>query len=299
MDYKLEKLKILVTGASGLIGSQLTKNLCEKYQVFSGYHSKKPLFGKPIHFDLSKLDEISTILQTISPDAIIHLAALTDVDGSESNEENTLKINSKSTEELAKYAGLKNIFILYVSTDYIFDGKEGLKKETDTPNPLGVYGRSKLEGEKAIMNFASKWCIARTSTPFGVSKLKKTFPLFVYENLKNNTAINAVSDQFTSPTYVPNLCDMLEEILIKQIEGIIHTAGTRISRFDISKKIAEKINANTSLVNPISMDELDWIAKRPKDSSLDITKATTILDSKPISIDESLELFLEELQNHS
>lgn len=292
-------MKVLVTGASGLVGSHLTKILSEKYQVFSGHHTQKPLYGKPIKLDLSQTNEISNILQTISPDAIIHLAALTDVDGCESNKELALKINAQATEELAKYAALQNIFILYMSTDYIFDGKSGLKKESDTPNPIGVYGESKLEGEKEIMNFASKWCIARTSTPFGVSKIKKTFPLWVYENLKQNKKVNAVTDQFTSPTYVPNLSDMLEEILTKQIQGIIHIAGTRVSRFNTAKKIAEKINADTSLLNPIPMDKLNWIAKRPKDSSLDITKASTTLNTKPLPIDKTLDLFLKELKKQS
>ena len=292
-------MNVLVTGASGLIGSHLTKILSEKYEVFSGYRTQKPFYGKPIKLDLSKLDEISDILQTINPDTIVHLAALTDVDGCESNKELALKINAKATEELAKYSHSKKIFILYVSTDYVFDGKFGLKKELDTPNPINVYGKSKLRGEIAIMSFASKWCIARTSTPFGVSKIKKTFPMWVYENLKQNNTVNAVADQFTSPTYVPNLCDMLEEILTKQIQGIIHTASTRISRFDTAKKIAEKINANTSLLTPVSMNDLSWIAKRPKDSSLDISRALTMLSSKPLSVDEALDPFLDELKSQS
>lgn len=292
-------MKVLVTGASGLVGSQLTKNLSKNFEVLSGYHSQKPLFGKPIQLDLSKLDNISATLQIINPDAIIHLAALTDVDGCESNKELAFQINAKATAELAKYANLQKIFILYVSTDYVFDGKVGLQKESDTPNPLGVYGKSKLEGEKAIMNFASKWCIARTSTPFGVSKLKKTFPLWVYENLKQNNKVNAAFDQFTSPTYVPNLCEMLEEILTKQLQGIIHTAGaSAISRYDFAKLIAENFDYDSNFLKKISMEDLNWVAPRPKNSSLDVTKAKNLLENKPQLIQESLQHFTDQINDN-
>ena len=168
--------------------------------------------------------------------------------------------------------------------------------ENDKPNPLGIYGKSKLEGEKAIENLASNWCIARISTPFGLHLKKKSFPLWVSENLKAKNEINVLVDQFTSPTYVPNLSKMLIEISEKQILGILHISGaSRISRYEFAELVSKKLNLDTKLLKPTTINEITWKAKRPKDSSLDVSKATYILNEKPQKIDDSLNLFIKEI----
>ena len=226
-------MKFLVTGSAGLIGSQIVKDLVQQnHTVYSCYHDKKPLQGIPTHLDLSDENQIIEILQEIKPDRIIHLAAMTGVDLCEAEKELATLINTKATEILAKQAAKQKIFFLYVSTDYVFDGINGMKKEDDPSNPLGFYGKSKLEGELVLNKLASSWCIARTSTPFGIHPTKKSFPLWVKENLEAKKEIPVLIDQFTSPTYVPNLSKMLIEITIRQIIGIIHVSGaTRISRY--------------------------------------------------------------------
>jgi len=163
-------------------------------------------------------------MQKIKPDVVIHLAAMTNVDLCETEKELAYILNVKSTETLAKEAARINAFFVYVSTDYVFDGKEGMKKEDDIPNPLGYYGKTKLEGEMSLNNLASNWAIARTSTPFGIHSKKKTFPIWVKENLESNKEIKVLTDQYTSPTYVPNLSKMIIEITTKQFNGIIHHA---------------------------------------------------------------------------
>ena len=161
---------------------------------------------------------------------------------------------------------------------------------------MGFYGKSKLDGELALNNLASGWCIARTSTPFGIHKTKKSFPLWIKESLEEKKEIPVLTDQFTSPTYVPNLSKMLIEIATRQIAGIIHTAGaTRISRFQLAEMIADKLNLDKTLLKPTKINEMDWKAPRPKDSSLDVSLASEILNEKPQSIQKGLELFLSEL----
>ena len=178
-------MKFLVTGSAGLIGSQIVKDLVQKkYTVYSCYHDKKPLGGIPTSLDLSDESQIIQTLQETKPDRIIHLAAITNVDLCETEKELTILINTKATEILARQAVKLNAFFLYVSTDYVFDGINGMKKENDTTNPLGFYGKSKLGGELVLNKLASNWCIARTSTPFGIHSTKKTFPLWVKENLE-------------------------------------------------------------------------------------------------------------------
>ena len=198
------------------------------------------------------------------------------------------------TQIISEECSKLNSFLVYVSTDYVFDGKSGKYKEDDVTNPIGFYGKSKLDGEYAIQKFSSNWCIARTSTPFGYHSSKKSFPVWLIENLQNDKSVNILTDQITSPTYVPNLSSMLMEISQKKIEGIIHVSGaTKISRFDFASLIVEKLNLDKNLLKPIKMDEINFKAQRPKDSSLDVSKATAILSEKPESVEQSLEKFIE------
>jgi len=207
-----------------------------------------------------------------------------------------MNINAKATETLANESAKQQAFFVYVSTDYVFDGKTGMKKENDSPNPLGFYGKSKLAGEIALNNLSSGWCIARTSTPFGIHPTKKSFPLWVKENLESKKEISVLTDQFTSPTYVPNLSKMLIEVATRQITGIIHLAGaTRISRYSIAEMVADRLNLDKTLLLPAKITEMNWKAQRPQDSSLDVSLATEILEEKPQKIEQSLELFLSEL----
>lgn len=290
-------MKYVVTGSAGLVGSQVIKDLIElNHQVYSCYHDTKPENGIITKLDLTNQNDIIDVLDKIRPDRIIHLAAMTNVDLCETEEDLTMTINAKATETLARESAKYNVFFVYVSTDYIFDGIQGMKKEDDMPNPLGLYGKSKLAGELALNNLASSYSIARTSTPFGIHKTKKSFPLWVKENLEEKKVINVLTDQFTSPTYVHNLSKMLIEIATRQIVGTIHLAGaTRISRYELAEMIAYKLNLDKSLLKPAKTDEMKWTAQRPRDSSLDVSLATEILNEKPQKIEQSLELFLSEL----
>ena len=290
-------MKFLVTGSAGLVGSQVVKDLVQKnHIVYSCYHNELPSHGIPLQLDLTDSGKIIQILQETKPDRIIHLAAMTNVELCETEKELATLLNIKSTEILAKQAAKQNIFFVYVSTDYVFDGIHGMKKEGDVTNPLGFYGKTKLEGELTLDNIASHWCIARTSTPFGIHQTKKSFPIWIKENLELEKEIPVLDDQFTSPTYVPNLSKMLIDIATRQITGTIHLAGaSRISRYEFASMISDRLNLDKSLLKPTKIDEMNWKAQRPRDSSLDVSLAIEILNEKPQTIQQSLELFFSEL----
>ncbi len=292
-------MKFIVTGSAGLVGSQVVTDLTKSTdQIYSCYHNTKPDSGIPTQLDLTNSENIIKTIEKIKPNAILHLAAMTNVDQCETEKELALKINAKATEIISKQAAKHGAFFVYVSTDYVFDGKKGMKKENDLTNPIGYYGKSKLEGENAVRDLASSWCIARTSTPFGIHPQRKSFPLFVIENLKAKKEISTVTDQYTSPTYVPNLSKMIIEIATRQIVGIMHVAGaTRISRYEMAEMIADKLHLDKKLLRTTTIDKMDWKAKRPQDSSLDVSKATSILKEKPLRIEQGIDYLIQELSH--
>jgi len=292
-------MKFLVTGSAGLVGSQVIKDLIKQnHEVYSCYHDDMPECGIPVQLDLVNHEKIQQTIKETKPDVVIHLAAMTNVDLCETERDLTILLNARATEILAKQAAKQQAFFVYVSTDYVFDGNQGMKKEDHPPNPLGFYGKSKLDGELALNKLASSWTIARTSTPFGIHPTKKSFPHWVKENLESKKEIPVLVDQFTSPTYVPNLSRMLIEVAKRQIAGIIHLAGaTRISRYNLAELVAEKLNLDKKPLKPVSMSEMTWKAKRPRDSSLDVSYAIQILNEKPQEIHQSLDYFIKEISN--
>lgn len=290
--------KFLVTGSTGLIGRQIIRDLEERnHDVYSCYNVETPESGIATHLDLTKRENIINVVQDIRPDVIIHLAAMTDVELCEIQRDLAVLINTKSTEVLAKESAKQDAFFVYMSTDYVFDGKDGMKTEKDSPNPLSFYGKSKLDGENMLNNLLSSHVIIRTSTPFGFHPKKKSFPVWVKENLELKKEIPVLIDQYTSPTFVPNLSKMLIEVVTKQMTGIIHLAGaTRISRYKLAEIVADKLGFDKTLLKPTKIAEMKWNAPRPQDSSLDVSMANEILDNKPQKIEQSLEFFINQIK---
>jgi len=292
MDFKMEITKILVTGSAGLIGTQIVKDLLDNHkQVYACYNKTKPELGIITHLDLTKKDDIVNTMNRIKPDVVIHLGAMTDVELCETETELAKKINTDATEILALESEKYNTFFVYMSTDYVFDGKVGMKKENDKTNPINFYGKSKLDGERVFKKITTPNVIVRTSTPFGLHSKKISFPIWVKKNLELEKEISVVVNQYTSPSYVPNISKMIIEIMERKITGIIHLAGaTKISRYDFAVQISKIINVNKQFLKLTKMDQMDWKAQRPADSSLSVSKANKILKSKPEKIEDSLKL---------
>lgn len=292
MDFKMEITKILVTGSAGLIGTQIVKDLLDNHkQVYSCYNKTKPELGIITHLDLTKKDDIVNTMNRIKPDVVIHLGAMTDVELCETETELAKKINTDATEILALESEKHNTFFVYMSTDYVFDGKVGMKKENDKTNPINFYGKSKLDGERVFKKITTPNIIVRTSTPFGIHSKKMSFPIWVKKNLELEKEISVVVNQYTSPSYVPNISKMIIEIMERKITGIIHLAGaTKISRYDFAVQISKIINVNKQFLKLTKMDQMDWKAQRPADSSLSVSKANKILKNKPEKIEDSLKL---------
>ncbi|MEM3630612.1 MAG: dTDP-4-dehydrorhamnose reductase [Nitrososphaerota archaeon] len=293
-------MKILITGAGGLLGSKISYLALKKnYKVYSAYLTHLPSYGLPIKLDISNEKMVFKIIKDINPDAIFHCAALTDVDKCEINKEIAKRININGTKFIAKIAKKTNSYLIYISTDYVFDGSKGMYKEEDEPNPINFYGYSKLLGEKIIEKIEGEYLIARASVIYGSKPAsgKTNFALWILDNLNKNQNIKVLTDQYVSPTLNTNLAEILLEAYERNITGIYHIAGAeRVSRYEFALKLAEVFNLNKNLIIKAKMDEMDWIAKRPKDTSLDTSKANNVFKVKPINLNEALNNLKEELK---
>jgi dTDP-4-dehydrorhamnose reductase len=287
-------LKILVTGASGLLGNRLVELAIQKgHDVISGYKDHAPLYGKPIAFDLTESTGVRRVFSEIHPDVVVNAAAMTDVDKCELDPEAAFAANSRAVSNVVNAAKETESFAVQVSTDYVFDGERGRYSEEDEPHPVNKYGESKLEGEKEIMKGLDKemWSIARSSVIYGWGRASRpNAATFVYEKLSRGENIRIVRDQFSSPTFNTNLSAMLIEIAERKLPGIIHAAGaTRLSRFDFAVGLAKRFEFDATLIKAIQTKELQWKARRPKDSSLTVDRARKVLRSTPLNIESAYE----------
>jgi len=280
-------MRIFITGGSGLLGNKLAEiSINLGHEVYCGYKKNMPEFGKAVKIDLMHPETLS-VLKEIMPEVIVHSAAITDVDRCEIERDLAMKVNAESTKVIAEISRKIEAFLIYISTDYVFDGEKGMYSENDGTNPINFYGYTKLLGEK----FCRDFCIARTCVIYGVREAgeKTNFALWLIKKLERGESVKVVTDQFVTPTLNTNLAKMLLDIAEKRFQGIFHLSGaTRLSRFDFAKELAREFGFDENLIIPAKMDEMKWIAKRPKDSSLNTEKAKKLLKEKPYEISKAL-----------
>lgn len=285
-------MKLLVTGASGLLGTRICQiGSKQNYRVYSVHSQHVPQSGTPIKLDITDGIAVKKAFAKIRPDAVVHAAALSDVDKCEREKELAWKINAEATSTIAQLCHTHNCFLVYVSTDYVFNGEQGNYKETDPTDPIDYYGLTKLKGEEHVKQSDTQHCIARTSVIYGSNPAagKANFALWVIEKLKKQEETKTATDQWNSPTLNTNLADMILEIVEKGLAGTFHLAGaTRLSRYEFAQKIAQTFNLDSNLLKPVSSKEMPWFAKRPRDSSLNIDKPNQTLTNKPLHISEAL-----------
>jgi dTDP-4-dehydrorhamnose reductase len=294
-------MRILITGANGLLGTRLAETfLSSGFEVFSGYILNPPTVGKPIPMDITDDASVRGAFKKSCPDAVFHCAAMTDVDKCEEDPEAAIKVNAEGTRTVSRQAALYNSYIAYISTDYVFDGAKGNYRESDQTNPVNVYGRSKLLGEEAVRSSGADFLIARSSVIYGAQPAmgKVNFALWLVESLRSRKAVTLLTDQYVSPTFNTSLAAMLLESLERGLTGTYHMAGaTRVSRYEFGITLARIFALDRSLIEAGTAPDFQqrWKATRPPDSSLDVSKAASILQTKPLALNEALEELREEI----
>ncbi|MCK4572069.1 dTDP-4-dehydrorhamnose reductase [candidate division WOR-3 bacterium] len=279
--------KLLIVG-SGLLGNNLAKIAINEFTAFTTYN-EHPLDiegCKSYHLNITNRADVTTLVQKLNPEYIIHTAALTNVDHCERDKRLAWNINVEGTKHVAEIAQKINAKFIYISTDYVFDGDTGMYKEDAPTKPVDFYGETKLEGEKAVKGLRD-YIIVRPSVLYGGNPIKVNFVTWVIQELKKGKGINIVKDQLNTPTLADNLVELILELIERDETGIFHISGSeRINRYNFAIKIAEIFNLNKDLIKPITSDQLNWIAKRPQDSSLDTSKISRI--RRPLNIEEGL-----------
>lgn len=249
-------MKILVTGANG----QLGHDVCGE------------VGGEAIGIDIADLDitdgaAVSVHIEKLRPDAIIHCAAYTAVDKAESEPELCHAVNALGTQHLAEAAKSVGAKFLYISTDYVFDGTLDRPHETyDAPNPLSVYGRTKLEGEQAVKSAIEKYFIIRTSWVFGTNG--GNFVKTMLQLGRERGAVNVVADQFGAPTYTQDLANLITQMIRSEKYGVYHATNEGVcSWYEFACEIFRRADMDVSVI-PVTAYEYPTAAVRPKNSRL-------------------------------
>ena len=273
-------MRILVTGASGLLGLNLSLQMAEKHTIVGVDRSK--LANTP--FDLIKLDlldlaALPKLLDESKPDALIHCAANALVDACELTPDSASTLNAVLPGRLAKLCAERDIQFLHISTDAVFDGtKEGIYTESDTPNPAGVYAATKLHGEENVLLAYPQAAIARVNF-FGWSLSgSRSLSEFFVNNLRGGENVNGFDDVYFCPMFVGDLADTLVGMLEKSLSGLYHVVGSRaITKYEFGQAIANQFGFDAGLIQPISVSDAGLTAKRSQNLRLSINKLSTAL----------------------
>lgn len=283
--------RLLVTGSSGMLGSNIVFHAKDGYEVYGVYNSvPNHELTNQFRIDIKDHDKIKDALDSIRPDFIIHCAALTNVELCEHDYNLARATNALAAGNLVNAAGHRVRFI-YISTESVFDGHRGRYSESDEPSPLNNYGRTKLEGERYIEQASDNHVIIRANM-FGWNRVHgESFAEWVYNNLAQKNPVNMFTDIIFSPVIVNTLSSYVLKLMESDFRGRLHIGSSDgISKYEFGMRLAEKFGFDASLIKPVSVDGFNFKAKRPKNTTFDISKAESML-GKMAAIDEGLSGF--------
>lgn len=310
--------KILVTGSNGLLGQKLVYALLDHKEVqliatSKGENriiEKKGYTYEPL--DITSKEQVQKTMLKYKPDVVINTAAMTNVDACESEKEACWNLNVTAVKnfiELIEYSRvsadqsskeIRDCHFIHLSTDFVFDGEKGPYKETDEPNPLSFYSKSKYEAERILQESKIKWTIIRTIIVYGIvdNMSRSNVVLWAKESLEKHKQINVVDDQFRSPTLAEDLAKGCISAALKGATGIYHVSGKDImSILELVYRVADFWKLEKSLVKPIKSDTLNQPAKRPPRTGFILTKAINELGYQPHSFEEGLKILDEQLRH--
>ena len=290
-------MNVLVTGANGFLGYYLIQRLLEKdFDVIAtGKGACRLPFTNHSRFVYTEMDftdpySVHDVFQKYNPAIVIHGGAITKPDECELNQWQAYLVNVEGTVTVLLNAAENKSYFIFLSTDFIFDGEKGMYKETDTPNPVNYYGKTKLEAEDAVKEYEYDWAIVRTVLVYGKPILSRSNILtIVKEKLEKGETYNVLDDQVRTPTYVEDLATGIIQIMDKRAKGVYHLSGKDImTPYQMACKTADHLGLDKKLIRRVTAADFSQPARRPLLTGFDISKAKAELGFEPISFAEGL-----------
>ena len=288
---------ILITGSNGLLGQKLVKHLTKNNIPFiatSKGKNRNPdcMDASYSTMDICSVEDIKSVFDRFIPTHVIHTAAMTNVDECEEFPLECEKLNVEATQLLFEAAQKIGAHFQLLSTDFVFDGLKGNYSETDTPNPLSVYARSKVSAENLVLTSSyPKFSIVRTIILYGKANnlSRSNIVCWAKEALSKGQPMTIIDDQFRSPTWADDLAWACIRICDLQKTGIYHIAGPEtMSIYDLVLRIAKFYSFSTEFLTKTDSLSLNQKAKRPPKTGFDLQKAQAELSYKPKTLEETL-----------
>jgi dTDP-4-dehydrorhamnose reductase len=299
---------ILVTGSNGLLGQKITERILQTKQ-FNLIATSKGANRYPIQegytyaeMDILNPEKVLQVLQKFKPDAIIHTAAMTNVDTSHTQPELARQLNVIAVQTLAQIAAAEGIQLIHLSTDFIFDGADGPYDEEAEANPLSHYGKTKLEGELVVKSSGAHWVIIRTILVYGIvsDMSRSNIVLWAKGALESNKPINVVNDQWRMPTLAEDLADGCLLAVEKDAQGVFNISGKdMMSVSELVAEVADYWDLDKGMMKEISSESLNQEAKRPVRTGFILDKAISQLGYKPKSFKEGLAILDGQIRNRA
>ncbi|HSF82423.1 MAG TPA: SDR family oxidoreductase [Anaerolineales bacterium] len=294
--------RILITGASGLLGINLALTAAQQSRAQDG--SKYEVYGTVnqqalrtdaftvIQTDLLASGALERLLEQTRPDWVIHCAALAELEACEADPEKARQLNSVLPEKLAVIVARGGARLVHVSTDAVFDGQRGDYTEADAPNPLSIYARTKLEGERAVSQANPEAIIARVNL-FGWSLSgKRSLAEFFYNNLSAGRRVMGFTDVFFCPLLANDLAALFFQMLEKELHGLYHVVSQDCtSKYDFGVRIARKFGLEEGLIAPTSVERAGLKATRSPKLTLRSEKLAQALGAPPPDLSTALDRF--------
>jgi dTDP-4-dehydrorhamnose reductase len=276
------KSKLLILGGSGFVGSSLINYIKNDCEIVFSYNENKINIPNTQSFQINLLNsdnKIESIIKNYNPDVVLHTIAHSSVDLCETDHNIADKLHIDTTKKIANICASINSKLIFLSTDAVFEGELNKQYcETDIPNPINYYGKTKLEAEKIVLSASQNNVVLRTSVIYGWHK-KSRFTNWILDYLKNGKSVDPFSDQFNTPTLIDDLVQVILKVIDKDISGLYHATGkTCLNRYQFAILLAEKFSYDLSLVHPVTKLEKKQNAPRPISTCLDSTKLENLLN---------------------
>lgn len=292
-------MRLLVIGANGLLGSALVaRATTTAHETVAAYHRTDPGIGdERVRLDITNAGRVTEVIEGSEPDAVINCAAITDVDGCETAPDRAAATNADAPRDLAVASAEAGATFVQVSTDYVFDGKaEHRYTEADEPAPLQVYGRTKLDGERAVREAAPDALVPRLSFVYGrhgATDELTGFPAWVVDRLETGDEVPLFVDQRVTPTRAGAAAEAILSLLEQGANGVFNVAARScVTPYDFGCRIADRKGVSDDHLVESQSTALDRPAPRPSNTCLDVTRVETLLGREQPTLAEDLDAVL-------